>query len=468
MKRITKIFLLTVLLLLCGMVDGGSPFAIGLAAAKDDAVSVAKSYIKYMGFSRDGLIRQLEYEGFTHEEAEYGADNCGADWYEMAVMSAENYTSFMGFSRDGLVKQLEYEGFSKEEAEHGADNCGADWNEMAVMCAESYLDALDFTQSELINQLEYENFTDEQIAYAINVIYGLSTAASSTNTPTAVPTSTSTALPTNTPTDVPTDIPTEEPEDTSAAVPTDSPTALPTDIPTSEPTNVPTAEPTATPEPVANTDVVSDLMINTMTENIGNIFVIRGLEEPFNNPMAAQYSDVGNATVVDISNQDGMRNISLYANADNVHDYSSVAKLNAGNLQNFYYEMDVRVNDVYPAETGGCFIGYTNQTTSAVQEEEVKTIGLLVDGDNAEFYIKGNDADSGEHIPIKRSADNNYSLVLVRFTGQTFAYVNGRYAGQYHDDLSGPFQLVYGSTVFSDGDNALCSFDNLIIRKVTN
>ena len=458
MKRITIIFLLTIMLLVCGVAVGSIKPAA--AAAKDDAVSVAKSYIKYMGFSRDGLIRQIEYEGFTHEEAEYGADNCGADWYEMAVMSAENYTSFMGFSRDGLIHQLEYEGFSKEEAEHGADNCGADWNEMAVMCAESYLDALDFTQSELINQLEYENFTDEQIAYAINVIYGSSTASSPTNAPTSIPT--------NTPTAIPTDVPTEEPEDTSTAVLTDRSTAVPTNTPTSEPTNVPTDEPTATPEPVADTNVVSDLMINTMTENIGNIFVIRGLEEPFNNPMAAQYSDVGNATVVDISNQDGMRNISLYANADNVHDYSSVVKLNAGNLQNFYYEMDVRVNDVYPAETGGCFIGYTNQTTSAVQTEDVKTIGLLVDGDNAEFYVKGNDADSGEHIPIKRSADNNYSLVLVRFTGQTFAYVNGYYAGQYHDDLSGPFQLVYGSTVFSDGDNALCSFDNLIIRKVTN
>ena len=427
-----KIFLLAIMLLLCGMVDGGSPFAIGRAAAKDDAVSKAKSYTKYMGFSRDGLVDQLEFDGFSHEDAEYGADNCGADWNKMAVKKAESYTGFMGFSRDGLVDQLEFDQFTKEEAEYGADNCGADWNEMAVTKAKSYLSFMDFTEERLIDQLEFDGFTDEQIAYAIDVIYGASSAESPANTP------------------------------------TDSPTALPTDMPTSEPTDVPTDEPAETPEPVADTNVVSDQMIDVMAENIENIFVIRGLEEPFNNPMPSQYSDVGAATVVDISNQDGMRNISLYANADNVHDYSSVAKLNAGNLQNFYYEMEVKVNDVYPAETGGCFIGYTNQTTSAVQTEDVKTISLLVDGDNAEFYVKGNEADSGEHIQLERSSGRSNTLVLIRFTGQTFAYVNGYYAGQFHDDLSGPFQLVYGSTVFSDGDNALCSFDNLIIRKVTN
>ncbi len=33
-----------------------------------------------------------------------------------------------GFSRDGLVGQLEYEQFSSEDAAYGADNAGADWN----------------------------------------------------------------------------------------------------------------------------------------------------------------------------------------------------------------------------------------------------------------------------------------------------------------------------------------------------
>jgi hypothetical protein len=34
----------------------------------------AKSYLSFMSFSRDGLIDQLEFEGFTHSQAVYGAD----------------------------------------------------------------------------------------------------------------------------------------------------------------------------------------------------------------------------------------------------------------------------------------------------------------------------------------------------------------------------------------------------------
>lgn len=34
----------------------------------------AQSYLEYSSFSRDGLIDQLEYEGFTYEQAEYGAN----------------------------------------------------------------------------------------------------------------------------------------------------------------------------------------------------------------------------------------------------------------------------------------------------------------------------------------------------------------------------------------------------------
>ncbi|MCI9211327.1 MAG: hypothetical protein HFI83_11835 [Eubacterium sp.] len=31
------------------------------------------------GFSHDGLVKQLEFEGFTNEESTFAADNCGAD-----------------------------------------------------------------------------------------------------------------------------------------------------------------------------------------------------------------------------------------------------------------------------------------------------------------------------------------------------------------------------------------------------
>ena len=45
-----------------------------------NALSKALSYLDVMAFSYSGLIKQLEYEGYSYEEAKYGVDNCGANW----------------------------------------------------------------------------------------------------------------------------------------------------------------------------------------------------------------------------------------------------------------------------------------------------------------------------------------------------------------------------------------------------
>jgi hypothetical protein len=73
-------------------------------------------------FSHDGLIGQLEFEGYSTEDATYGADNCGADWNEQAVKKAGQYLSHTSMSRSGLIGQLEFEGFTHEQAAYGADN----------------------------------------------------------------------------------------------------------------------------------------------------------------------------------------------------------------------------------------------------------------------------------------------------------------------------------------------------------
>ncbi|WP_211170714.1 Ltp family lipoprotein [Pseudonocardia bannensis] len=41
-----------------------------------------------------------------------------------AVESAESYLSFSAFSRQGLIDQLKYEGFTAAQAKHGADSVG--------------------------------------------------------------------------------------------------------------------------------------------------------------------------------------------------------------------------------------------------------------------------------------------------------------------------------------------------------
>ncbi len=86
-----------------------------------NALRKADVYLQLTGFSYTGLIEQLEYEGFSTEEATYAADHCGADWKEEAVRKGETYLMLTGFSYSGMIEQLEYEGFTHEEAKYAAD-----------------------------------------------------------------------------------------------------------------------------------------------------------------------------------------------------------------------------------------------------------------------------------------------------------------------------------------------------------
>ena len=136
-----------------------------MTTGEKNALKSAKSYLAYSAFSYNGLIEQLEYEKYSHEEAVFASDNCGADWNEQAVESAKAYLNHSAFSYSGLIGQLEYEGFTTEQATYGADNCGADWNEQAVKSAKSYLNYSSFSRDELISQLEYEGFSHEQAVH---------------------------------------------------------------------------------------------------------------------------------------------------------------------------------------------------------------------------------------------------------------------------------------------------------------
>lgn len=89
-----------------------------VTAARDSAAS----YLETVGgFSRDGLIGQVMYEGFSDTAAAQAVDSLNVDWSAQAVESAQSYMdSVGGFSHSGLVEQLEYEGFSAEDAEAAA------------------------------------------------------------------------------------------------------------------------------------------------------------------------------------------------------------------------------------------------------------------------------------------------------------------------------------------------------------
>lgn len=97
----------------------------GVSMDEESALQTANSYLEIAAFSYKGLIEQLEYEGYSTDEATYAANNCGADWNEQAARSAESYLNRMTVSRTRLIDLLEeYEGFTRNQAVYGADANG--------------------------------------------------------------------------------------------------------------------------------------------------------------------------------------------------------------------------------------------------------------------------------------------------------------------------------------------------------
>jgi hypothetical protein len=99
---------------------GGAPESV----SQSNAVQKAADYLSFAAFSRQGLIDQLKYEGFSEADATYGADAVGANWNEQAALKAQEYLDLTAFSRTGLIEQLEFEGFTLAEATYGANAVG--------------------------------------------------------------------------------------------------------------------------------------------------------------------------------------------------------------------------------------------------------------------------------------------------------------------------------------------------------
>lgn len=85
--------------------------------------------------------------------------------------SAEQYLNSGSFSKKGLIKQLEFEGFSKSDATFAVSHVDADWDAQAVKSAKSYLDTGSFSKQGLIDQLVYEGFTLAQAQKAVAEAY---------------------------------------------------------------------------------------------------------------------------------------------------------------------------------------------------------------------------------------------------------------------------------------------------------
>jgi len=147
---------------------------------RDQAVQQAYDYLDYNSFPLSGLIDQLEFEGFTAQQAAYGAQAAyggagngesaegGSASVQQAVGQAQDYLDFSSFSRSGLINQLEFEGFSTQDATAAVDSLNIGWNEQAALKALEYLDFSSFSRSGLIEQMVFEGFTQSQAQYGVS------------------------------------------------------------------------------------------------------------------------------------------------------------------------------------------------------------------------------------------------------------------------------------------------------------
>ncbi len=220
--------------------------------------------------------------------------------------------------------------------------------------------------------------------------------------------------------------------------------------------------------PAEDPRTVSEEMIEVLTSNLENLFPLNSLKKNFMEPAEALYSDVGPGTMVRTETENGKRKILLLANADGIHDHMAYETIDEAYPNDFQLTMDVTVGDIFPESRGGCFVGFTNDGVSAFSGAEGSiTVSLLIDGLTAEIFITDPDTDSGAHIPLGELVRKTSKLSIIHLTGHTYVYINGNFMGQYHDGKKGGFRLIYGSAVFPEGDTADCTFDNLLIRKVS-
>ena len=368
-----------------------------------------------------------------------------ADEDEHAAKDAQALIHAKAFSRQGLIEQLESMGHPHNAAESAVDTLEADWDEMALKQAASFLSYMTLSGRELTLLLTDAGFTEEEAAFAVENCgadwnaMAVKHAASYTE----VISFTSIGLMKQ----------------------------LQHDGFTYEQALHAATETLGAPaqselDELSNPLRVSDEMRTFLSENLENIFPIQSLKESYASVVQPIYADFGPQAAVQMRTREGQQSIRIYANPDGVHEFVFTDRINAGNLRNFMLSMDVSIDDIFPGGQGGCFIGYVNESISSVKNHDSSLVALAIEPDSISFYSKNELSDAGS---ITRIMDNGMyvrRLTLIHLTGLTFAYVDGEFAGQFYDGNEGPFQLVFGSALYKDGDSAACSFDNMAVRKV--
>ena len=211
-------------------------------------------------------------------------------------------------------------------------------------------------------------------------------------------------------------------------------------------------------------ELIDDAMIELITENRGNLFPVSSIKYWYTLPVDAYLTTAGEDSVVRVIIENGRQEVVIFVNKDGIHDHIGSVNIDSEYPDNFEINVDVIVNDAYPKQQSGCFIGFSDPFAAA--SESPFAAALLFDGQTAGIYSKEAENDSGIFTPLMETKSNEVKMSFVHLFAHTMVFINDKYAGQLHDGKEGPLCMIYGAMTLKDGDTANCSFDNLTIKKI--
>ena len=101
--------------------DTQEPSSSGDTESQQKALDRAKEYLSNLPLSHDGMVTQLEFDGYSNADATYAADNCGANWNEQAARMANQLLTTGSYTRATMIEELKSNGFTDDQAAYGAD-----------------------------------------------------------------------------------------------------------------------------------------------------------------------------------------------------------------------------------------------------------------------------------------------------------------------------------------------------------
>ncbi len=136
-----------------------------------------------------------------------------------------------------------------------------------------------------------------------------------------------------------------------------------------------------------------------------------------------------------------------------------------GTLDEFHLHTDVILNHEFPEGKGYCFVQYTSLAVSG--EESRKSCSINVGSDVGCYTtITGTRAASTiADISADYQLGKTYSVDIIRLNGIGYFYIDAKYYGKIQDGFETKATWMIGAGVSEGGEQALCSFENLWLRR---